>query len=74
MILCGPAIGKRWSVIDRISPLEKLDVNELRSLAENGNPDAQHRLAWRYKPGMDNVARESYTEFIKWLRKAAAQD
>jgi uncharacterized protein len=44
---------------------------ELKSVAEKGDPEAQHELGWRYVRGKDVL--KDYSEAVQWWQKAAAQ-
>ena len=50
----------------------KTALQELRPLAEKGNPKAQFRLGWMYGHGEGVI--QSDEEAVEWYRKAAQQD
>ena len=50
----------------------KLDIAQLRVLAERGDADAQSELGVRYDAGRDGVERD-YGEAVSWYRRAAEQ-
>lgn len=49
----------------------KLTAKELEVLAEQGDPDAQFRLGYRYKSGRG--IKQNYKKAVEWLTKAAIQ-
>ena len=48
-----------------------LTTKELEVLAEQGDPEAQFRLGYRYKTGKG--IKKNYKKAIEWLTKAAMQ-
>jgi uncharacterized protein len=51
--------------------MEEANSEELKVLAEKGNPNAQYTLGEMYRSGQG--APQSYAEAVKWFRKAADQ-
>ena len=48
-----------------------MHFEELKSVAEKGDPEAQHELGWRFVRGNDVL--KDYSEAVEWWQKAAAQ-
>ncbi len=46
-------------------------IEDLRQRANEGDPEAQYKLGWRYSAGRDVPQNDE--EAVKWLRKAADQ-
>ena len=47
------------------------EIEDLRRRANEGDPEAQYKLGWRYSAGRD--VQQNDEEAVKWLRKAAEQ-
>lgn len=48
-----------------------LEVEKVRKLAEEGDPNAQYELAFMYENGMGVM--EDKAEAVRWFREAASQ-
>jgi TPR repeat protein len=70
LLLAAWAItGKSTSQVPTVS--QKVDIEDLRAKAEQGNPQAQKDLGAFYAKGI--VVKQSYVEAGKWYRMAADQ-
>jgi len=71
VLASSPPSAAEMSRVSSTASIETATLDQLRHLADDGNPDAQNALGLRYATGEGVVLNE--TEAVRWFAKAAEQ-